>query len=252
MPLARQQRIAGPDLQLIDWANSGKHGPKLQPVIHPAFSVRDVSYLSRLGRIGMTARQSAAVPALKLKHQRIRTCTRSLRGVDQEMEVRMKILKAAALTAAISVGSLGATGAMAANIVETPQSAGAFETLLAAAKAAGLAEALSTTEDISVFAPTDDAFAALPPGTIDDLLKPENKEQLVAILSMHVLPRTLTSNQLLDKPFHVRTLNSVERLTIAAKSSGVTVSGSNTANVVQADITADNGVIHVIDTVLLP
>ncbi len=164
----------------------------------------------------------------------------------------MTIMKAAALAVAISLGSLGATGVQAANIVETADSVGTFKTLLAAAEAAGLAGALSDTNNITVFAPTDDAFAALPAGTVEDLLKPENKDKLVAILTMHVLPRVLMSNQLLSKPFHVKTLNSAERLTITAKSSGVTVAGSNTANVVQADVKADNGVIHVIDTVLLP
>ena len=165
------------------------------------------------------------------------------------MEKPMSFLKAVALAAALSVG---ASGAYAANVVETAKSVGTFNTLLAAAEAAGLAEALATTGNITVFAPTDDAFAALPAGTVENLLKPENKDQLVAILTMHVLPRVLESNQLLNKPFHVRTLNSAERLTISAKASGVTVSGSNTAKVVQADVAADNGVIHVIDTVLLP
>jgi uncharacterized surface protein with fasciclin (FAS1) repeats len=165
----------------------------------------------------------------------------------------MKVLKAAALAAALSMGALGAAPVVqAANIVETAQSVGTFKTLLAAAQAAGLADALATTDNITVFAPTDDAFAALPAGTVDDLLKPENKDKLVAILSMHVLPRVLMSNQLLSKPFHVKTLNPDERLTIAVTSGGVTVSGSNTAKVVQADVKADNGVIHVIDTVLLP
>jgi uncharacterized surface protein with fasciclin (FAS1) repeats len=164
----------------------------------------------------------------------------------------MKFLKAAALAAAVSLGSLGATAAQAANIVETADSVGTFKTLLAAAKAAGLADALSTTQNITVFAPTDEAFARLPAGTVEDLLKPENKDKLVAILTMHVLPRVLQSDQLLNRPFHVKTLNADERLTISAKSTGVTVSGSNTANVVQADVKADNGVIHVIDAVLLP
>ena len=168
------------------------------------------------------------------------------------MEICMNIVKAAVLSTAISLGSLGITGAQAANVVETAASVGTFETLIAAATAAGLADALSTTEDITVFAPTDEAFAALPAGTVDDLLKPENKDMLVAILTMHVLPRVLASNQLLNRPFHVKTLNPAERLAISASSSGVTVSGSNTANVVQADVRADNGVIHVIDAVLLP
>ncbi len=164
----------------------------------------------------------------------------------------MTFLKASALAASIAVGSLSASGAYAANVVATAKSVGTFNTLLAAAEAAGLADALATTEDITVFAPTDDAFAALPAGTVENLLKPENKDQLVAILTMHVLPRVLESNQLLNKPFHVRTLNTAERLTISATRSGVTVAGSNTANVVKADVEADNGVIHVIDAVLLP
>lgn len=140
----------------------------------------------------------------------------------------------------------------AKDIVDTAVAAGSFTTLVAAVEAAGLVETLKGEGPFTVFAPTDAAFAALPAGTVEDLLKPENKDKLVAILTMHVLPRVLMSNQLLNKPFHVKTLNASERLAISAKASGVTVSGSNTANVVQADVKADNGVIHVIDTVLLP
>lgn len=165
----------------------------------------------------------------------------------------MSLLKAAALSLALAIGaSTAITTVQAANIVETADSVGTFKTLLAAAQAAGLAGALSDTQNITVFAPTDDAFAALPAGTVETLLKPENKDQLVAILTLHVLPRVLASNQLLNHPFHVKTLNSAERLTISATHSGVTVAGSNTANVVQADVRADNGIIHVIDAVLLP
>ena len=162
----------------------------------------------------------------------------------------MNLIKAAALAATLTTASIGA--AQAENIVETAASVGTFNTLLAAATAAGLADALATTDNITVFAPTDDAFAALPEGTVETLLKPENKDQLVAILTMHVLPRELASNQLLNKPFHVKTLNGAEMLTVSATMSGVTVAGSNTANVVQADVGADNGIIHVIDAVLLP
>lgn len=162
----------------------------------------------------------------------------------------MNFAKAAAVAALFTTTFIGA--AQADNVVETAQSVGMFNTLLAAAQAAGLADALATTENITVFAPTDDAFAALPEGTVESLLEPENKDQLVAILTMHVLPRELASNQLLNKPFHVKTLNSSEMLTISATGAGVTVAGSNTANVVQADVDADNGIIHVIDAVLLP
>ena len=125
------------------------------------------------------------------------------------------------------------------------------KTLIAAAQAAGLADALSTTKNITVFAPTDEAFAKLPAGTVEMLLKPENKDKLVAILTYHVLPRQLESKQMLAGPFHVRTLKaSPDRtLAITKNASGVTV---DNAKVIKADIMTDNGVIHVIDTVLLP
>jgi len=150
-----------------------------------------------------------------------------------------------------SVLLLSAGSASAANVVETANQAGTFKTLLAAAQAAGLADALATTQNITVFAPTDEAFAKLPAGTVENLLKPENKDQLVAILTYHVLPRKLASNQMLAGPFHVRTLKAEPDrvLAIAKGGDGVTVDG---ARVIQADIAADNGIIHVIDTVLLP
>jgi uncharacterized surface protein with fasciclin (FAS1) repeats len=146
--------------------------------------------------------------------------------------------------------TLTAGAASAANIVETAQGAGSFNTLLAAAKAAGLADALATGENLTVFAPTDEAFAKLPAGTVENLLKPENKDQLAAILSYHVLPRKLTSNQMLAGPFHVRTLKAGgDRLLAIAKGDSVTI---DNATVVKADIMTDNGVIHVIDSVMLP
>ncbi|WP_395663280.1 fasciclin domain-containing protein [Aestuariivirga sp.] len=146
---------------------------------------------------------------------------------------------------------LGVASASAANVVETANSAGTFKTLLAAAQAAGLADALATTQNITVFAPTDEAFAKLPAGTVENLLKPENKDQLAAILTYHVLPRKLASNQMLAGPFHVRTLKAKPDRTLAITkgAGGVTV---DNANVIKADIITDNGIIHVIDTVLLP
>lgn len=146
---------------------------------------------------------------------------------------------------------LNGVSSQAANIVETASQAGSFKTLLAAAQAAGLADALSNTQNITVFAPTDDAFAKLPAGTIDNLLKPENKDQLVAILTYHVVPRKLAANQMLPGPFHVRTLKAKpdRTLAITKNSDGVTV---DNAKVIKADIIADNGIIHVIDTVMLP
>jgi uncharacterized surface protein with fasciclin (FAS1) repeats len=161
----------------------------------------------------------------------------------------MKILKSVLAAAVVSL-SLG-TSSFAANIVETAAGAKVFGTLLAAAKAAGLADALANGENLTVFAPTDDAFAALPAGTVETLLKPENKAQLAAILSYHVLPRILTSDQMPNKTIHIRTIKQGGDRTLALTKSakGVTVDG---ANVVTADIRASNGVIHVIDKVMLP
>ncbi len=153
--------------------------------------------------------------------------------------------------AALAIGT--SAPAKAANIVETAQEAGSFNTLIAAAKAAGLAGALAEGDNLTVFAPTDDAFDALPAGTVEDLLKPENKDKLTAILSYHVLPRELTSNMLPGRTIHVKTIKSGGDSMLAvdksARTQAVTVDG---ANVVQADIETDNGVIHVIDKVLLP
>jgi uncharacterized surface protein with fasciclin (FAS1) repeats len=155
------------------------------------------------------------------------------------------------MLAATAAFGLMTASAHAANIVETAQGAGTFKTLLAAAQAAGLADALATGENLTVFAPTDEAFAALPAGTVENLLKPENKDQLAAILSYHVLPRKLASNQMPSRTIHIRTIKSGGDRTLALtkNASGVSVDG---ANVISADIKADNGIIHVIDKVMLP
>jgi len=136
---------------------------------------------------------------------------------------------------------------VSSNIVETAQAAGSFNTLLAAADAAGLVGALSGEGPLTVFAPTDAAFAALPEGTVETLLKPENKDQLAGILKLHVIAgAAVTSDQLAGATTTAETLNG----TVAIDGTdGVTV---NDANVVTADIAASNGVIHVIDKVLLP
>jgi uncharacterized surface protein with fasciclin (FAS1) repeats len=159
-------------------------------------------------------------------------------------------MKNALLGAALAL-SLSAGAASAANIVETAQGAGTFGTLIAAAKAAGLAEALATGKNLTVFAPTDEAFAKLPAGTVESLLKPENKDQLAAILLYHVLPRKLSAAQIPSKAIHVRTLKSSGDRTLAIKKKGGGVTVDN-AKVIAADIQADNGIIHVIDTVMLP
>ena len=160
----------------------------------------------------------------------------------------MKLASALLVSAALSLASLPA---YANNIVETAAQAGSFNTLLAAAKAAGLADALATGDNLTVFAPTDEAFAALPAGTVENLLKPENKDQLVAVLTYHVLPRKLASNQLPGNTIHVKTIKSGGDTTLSVSKSqkGVTV---DEANVVAADIKASNGIIHVIDKVMLP
>ena len=143
--------------------------------------------------------------------------------------------------------SLSATVSNAANIVETAVSAGQFNTLVAAVQAADLVETLSGPGPFTVFAPTDAAFAKLPDGTVENLLKPENKEQLVAVLTYHVVPGKVMSSDIAGKSLDAETIQG-QSLAIDA-TMGVKV---DNATVVQADIVTDNGVIHVIDTVVLP
>jgi uncharacterized surface protein with fasciclin (FAS1) repeats len=153
----------------------------------------------------------------------------------------------------LAVSPFAVSSASAQNVVEVATEAGTFETLLAAATAAGLADALATTENITVFAPSDDAFAALPEGTVEDLLLPENQDQLVAILTLHVVPSVIMSADIPEGDTEVDTLNEDAGLTVMNDGMSVTVTaGNNTATVVTPDIEADNGVIHVIDAVILP
>ncbi len=133
------------------------------------------------------------------------------------------------------------------NIVEQAASSNEFQTLAKAIKAAGLEQQLAGKGPYTVFAPTDKAFAALPKGVVDELLKPENKELLAQLLSYHVVPGTVTSTQI--KPGEVKTLVG-EPVTVKRSQDGtVTV---NNAKVTQADIQASNGVIHAVDQVILP
>lgn len=134
-----------------------------------------------------------------------------------------------------------------ADIVDTAVAAGKFNTLVAAVQAAGLEETLRGDGPFTVFAPTDEAFAALPEGTVETLLKPENKDQLVAILTYHVVAGKTISKDLAGKTLSAATVNGAE--VAIDGTDGVKVGG---ANVVKADIWASNGVIHVIDAVLLP
>lgn len=141
--------------------------------------------------------------------------------------------------------------ANAANIVETAASTGKFNTLIAAAKAAGLAGALGHTQGITVFAPTDAAFAKLPKGTVENLLKPENRHQLAAILKYHVVPALVPSSAAKIKSVNIATLKASGDTTIKVRKRFGAVRVDN-AKVISADIKADNGIIHVIDKVLLP
>jgi uncharacterized surface protein with fasciclin (FAS1) repeats len=143
---------------------------------------------------------------------------------------------------------LTSSNAFAADIVDTAVEAGSFQTLVAAVEAAGLVDTLKGEGPFTVFAPTDEAFAALPAGTVESLLEPENRDQLVAILTYHVVPGAVRSADLAGQELEVAT---VQGETVAIDASGGAVKVDE-ATVVQADIEADNGVIHVIDTVIMP
>src|SRR6056297_468794 len=132
------------------------------------------------------------------------------------------------------------------DIVDIAASNGNFNTLVAAVTAAGLVDTLKGEGPFTVFAPTDAAFAALPEGTVEDLLKPENKDQLTAILTYHVVPGKVMSGDLSNNMMAATVQGS--EVTIMTEG-GVTVDG---ANVVQPDIETSNGVIHVIDGVIMP
>ena len=138
-------------------------------------------------------------------------------------------------------------GSAKTDIVDTAVAAGTFNTLATALKAAGLAETLKTKGPFTVFAPTDEAFSKLPAGTVESLLKPENKEKLKAILLYHVVAGDVTAAQV-TKMSSAKTLEGQD-VKITVTDGTVMV---NNAKVIKADVFATNGVIHVIDTVLLP
>jgi uncharacterized surface protein with fasciclin (FAS1) repeats len=161
-----------------------------------------------------------------------------------KLRTSLKALSVAA-TLAISGAPAFADGHVK-DIVDTAVAAGEFNTLAAALTAAGLVDTLKGEGPFTVFAPTDAAFAALPEGTVDDLLKPENKDQLTAVLTYHVVPGAVMSGDL-SNGMTAATVNGAE-VTIMTEG-GVKV---NDASVTTADIEASNGVIHVIDKVILP
>jgi uncharacterized surface protein with fasciclin (FAS1) repeats len=133
------------------------------------------------------------------------------------------------------------------DIVDTAVAAGSFKTLVAAVTAAGLVDTLKGAGPFTVFAPSDEAFAKLPAGTVDTLVKPENKAKLSAILTLHVMAGKVMAADVSGKKLSPASVNG-EALHVDG-TSGVTVNG---AKVVTADIACTNGVIHVIDTVLMP
>jgi len=151
-----------------------------------------------------------------------------------------------AMTVAATTAFAAPAFAQDADIVDTAIAAGDFTTLVAAVQAAGLVETLKGEGPFTVFAPTDAAFAALPAGTVEDLLKPENKEQLAAVLTYHVVPGKVMSTDL---------SNGMTAATVQGSDVTIMTEGGvkvNAANVTTADIEASNGVIHVIDAVILP
>ena len=155
-------------------------------------------------------------------------------------------MMAAMVSVGMSTAHAGGHGD-AADIVDTAVEAGSFTTLVAAVQAAGLEETLRGEGPFTVFAPTDEAFAALPEGTVESLLLEENRDQLVAVLTYHVLPGKVMSGDIAGQELSVATVEGSEVSVNATD--GVMVNG---ANVVTADIETSNGVIHVVDAVILP
>jgi len=157
------------------------------------------------------------------------------------------MIRSTLLAATTALVLSGPTFAQDADIVDTAVAAGSFETLVAAVQAAELVDTLKGEGPFTVFAPTDEAFAALPEGTVESLLLPENKDQLIAILTYHVVPGKVMSADIAGQELSVATVNGQEVAIVATD--GVTIDG---ATVVAADVEASNGVIHVIDSVILP
>ena len=157
---------------------------------------------------------------------------------------RIVVLAAAAL---FSLSAVAGHHEKGKTVVDVAASNPDFSTLVTAVKAAGLAETLSGAGPFTVFAPTNEAFAKLPAGTVENLLKPENKDQLIAVLTYHVVPGKVMSGDIAGKSLEVATVQG-GNLSVNA-TDGVKV---DNANVVMADIETSNGVIHVIDAVVLP
>ena len=164
----------------------------------------------------------------------------------------LSIKKIASAVLVVGTLALSSTVALAGghgkkDIVDTALANEQFSTLVAAVQAAGLVDTLKGDGPFTVFAPTNDAFAKLPAGTVENLLKPENKDKLISVLTYHVVPGKVMSKDI--KPSQmVKTVNG-QQVSIKLSYGKVSVDG---ATVTAADVEADNGVIHVIDTVILP
>jgi uncharacterized surface protein with fasciclin (FAS1) repeats len=190
------------------------------------------------------------------------------------MKTTFNFLRVSLAATALSIGALGFAAPSLAQdnpmvggapmmadmtIVENASSAPNLTTLVAAVKAAGLVETLQGDGPFTVFAPTNDAFAKLPAGTVDNLLKPENKDMLTKILTAHVIPAKATSEAAIkmvadDGGEHHVTTVSGDALTLRMDGDNLVVldESGNTATVTTADVMQSNGVVHVIDTVLIP
>jgi uncharacterized surface protein with fasciclin (FAS1) repeats len=150
-------------------------------------------------------------------------------------------------TAAAQYMASKSSGESEKDIVETAVAAGSFQTLVAAVKAAGLVETLQGEGPFTVFAPTDDAFAKLPEGTVESLLKPENRDKLVAILTYHVVPGRLVASDVVGSSY-LKTVQG-QKIKVSLKGDKAMV---DDAVILKTDIETSNGVIHVIDSVILP
>jgi len=160
----------------------------------------------------------------------------------------MNILRRFVIAAVAAVPlAFAAYAGQSKDIVDTAASNEQFKTLVAAVQAAGLVDTLKGDGPYTVFAPTDEAFAKLPDGTVENLLKPENRDQLVAVLTYHVVPGKVMSKDIAGQKAEVATVQG-SKLSVDA-TNGVKV---DNATVIMADIETSNGVIHVIDTVVLP
>jgi uncharacterized surface protein with fasciclin (FAS1) repeats len=161
--------------------------------------------------------------------------------------MKSKVLAISLLMVFMSTTALIASSHSKKDIVDTAVSAGSFKTLVAAVTAADLAETLKGEGPFTVFAPTDDAFAKLPAGTVEDLLKPENKDKLTSILTYHVVSGKVMAKDVMT----LKEAKTVQGGMVDISMEADTVMIDN-AKVVQADVECSNGVIHVIDTVIMP